>query len=123
MGDRASLNAVVDLCLAAVVLSGCADRHQIQKLFSPDGGYVLLVDYVQKPFGTEDVLVSLEEKRGLASVAAVFRNIQSFQAAWLGPEDIGICQVGRVQTYKTVLTINSHLGNQDFHFHYVCPLS
>jgi len=119
-----ALTLVVTLSLAlGICLCGCADRHQVQKLYSPDKTFVLLVDYLNHPLGTQDVVVSLEEARGLASEVAVFRNIQSFNAAWLGPEDIGICQVGTVQDYKTHVTINARAGKQEFYFHYTCPLS
>jgi hypothetical protein len=111
------------LGLASALVAGCQDRHQLQSSPSPDGGFVLLVDTINKPFGTQDVVVSLEEKRGLATVVAVFRNIQSFSSAWLGPEDIGVCQIGTVQSYKTHVVLNAHTGNQDFYVHYKCPLS
>jgi hypothetical protein len=78
---------------------------------------------VTTPFQTHDVIVSLEEKQGVASEVAVFRNISTFNANWIGPEDINICQMGTVQDYKTHLTINAHNGNQDFHFHYDCAPS
>jgi hypothetical protein len=42
---------------------------------------------------------------------------------WLGPEDIGVCQIGTVQSYKTHVVLNAHTGNQDFYVHYKCPLS
>jgi hypothetical protein len=112
--------ALVGLCAG---LCACADRHQLQRLPSPEGTFVLVVDFIKKPIGSQDVVVSLQEKQGLASEVAVFRNIKAFNAAWLGPEDIGICQSGTVQDYKTQVTINAHNGNQDFHFHYACPLS
>jgi hypothetical protein len=111
------------LALAAlcVGLSACADRHQLQWLANGDGTFVLVLDYVHKPVGTQDVIVSLEETRGIASEVAVFRNIQSFTATWLGPQDINICQVGTVQDYKTHVVINARAGKQDFHIQYSCP--
>ncbi len=104
-------------------VAGCADRHQIQWLPNGDNTFVLVLDYLHKPIGTEDVIVSLEEKRGIASEVAVFRNIHSFTATWLGPQDIDICQVGTVQDYKTHVVINARAGKQDFHFHYDCSPS
>ena len=111
--------ALAAVCLA---LSACAGRHDVRKLPNADGSFILLVDYVHKAFGAEDAIVSLQEKQGLAAEVAVFRNIQSFKAAWIAPEDIGICQVGSVQDYKTHLIYNAHDGNHDFHFHYACPI-
>jgi hypothetical protein len=119
----AALGRLFAAGVLALSLAACTWRHQIIKTPSPDGTFVLIIDYIKKPFGTQDVVVSLEEKRGLASEIASFGNIQSFNAGWLGPEDIGICQVGNVQTYRTHLTINAHNGNQDFYIHYKCPLS
>ncbi len=107
---------------AALLLTGCGGGHQIQRLASPDGGYVLIVDYLRHPFGTRDVAVSLEERGGLAAPVARFGNIGTFVAGWLGPEDIGICQMGEVVTYKTHLVLNTRAGNEDFYIHYKCPL-
>jgi hypothetical protein len=116
---------VLGLTLATVGLcaSACASRHQVQRLPNEDGSFILLVDYVTSPFHTQDVIVSLQEKRGIASEVAVFRNIHSFNASWLGPEDINICQVGQVQDYKTFITLNAHDGNHSFHIHYDCSAS
>jgi len=109
------------LVLAAACLSGCADRHQVQWLANGDNTFVLVLDYVHKPIGTQDVIVSLEERRGIASEVAVFRNIHSFTATWLGPQDINICQVGTIQDFKTHVVINARAGKQDFHIQYSCP--
>jgi hypothetical protein len=117
-----SLNRCLALVAGCLALSACAGRHDVRKLPNSDGSFIVLVDYVHKAFGAQDVIVSLQEKQGLAAEVAVFRNIQSFQAAWIGPEDIGICQVGSVQDYKTHLIYNAHDGNHDFHFHYACPI-
>lgn len=119
---RANLRAASAALLAAGVLGGCDGGHQLKELPSPDGGYVLIVDYVRHPFGTRDVVVSLEERRGLAAPIARFGNIATFNAGWLGPEDIGICQMGTVVTYKTHLVLNAHAGPQDFYIHYKCPI-
>ena len=110
------------LALMAAGLSGCADRHQLQWLTNGDGTFVLVLDYLHKPMGTQDVIVSLEEARGIATGVAVFRNIHSFTATWLGPQDINICQVGTVQDYKTHVVINARAGKQDFHIQYSCPV-
>ena len=106
----------------SLALVACADRHDIRKLPNSDGGFILLVDYVHHPFGARDAIVSLQEKQGLSAEVAVFRNIANFEAAWIGPEDIGVCQVGAVQDYKTHLIYNAHDGKHDFHFHYACPI-
>lgn len=103
-------------------VSGCGWSHQIQRLPSPDRRYVLIVDYINKPFGTRDVAISLEENRGLAATVASFANIDVFQAGWLGPEDVGVCQTGRVLTFKTHIVLNAHDGPQDFYIHYKCPI-
>ncbi len=121
MGSKRVARSAAGLLLA-LAASGCAQTHQIQRLPSPDSTYVLIVDYIRSPFGTQDVVISLEENRGLASEVARFNNIQSLNAGWLGPEDIGVCQVGTVALYKTHLVINSHKGNQDFYIHYKCPI-
>ena len=114
---------IIPLALAgaALGLSGCADRHQVQKLPNTEGSFILLVDYVTHPLHTHDVIVSLQEKQGIASEVAVFRNIATFNATWLGPEDIQICQQGTVQDYKKSVTINAHDGDHTFHFDYECP--
>jgi hypothetical protein len=114
--------ATVAALFATIALSACADRHEVKKLPNSDGSFILLVDYVHKPFGTRDVIVSMQEKQGLAAEVAVFRNIATFEAAWIGPEDLGICQMGTVQDYKTHLNYNAHDGIHDFHFHYACPI-
>lgn len=118
-GGRWALALAAVSCLA---VSGCADRHDLQKLMSPDKTFVLIVDYIHKPFGAEDAVVSLEENKGIATTVAVFRNIQNFDAKWIDPEDIDICQVGVVQDYKTHVVINAHDGNHDFYIQYACPI-
>jgi len=107
---------------AASALAACADQHDVRRLPNADGSFILLVDYVHHPFGTRDAIVSLQEKQGLSAEVAVFKNIANFEAAWIGPEDIGVCQMGTVQDYKKSLTYNAHDGNHTFHFHYACPI-
>ena len=123
MTDLRKSIAMLAIAAALVGLSACASRHQIQRLPNDDGGFILLIDYVTSPFKTQDVIVSLQEKQGIASEVAVFKNIHSFNASWLGPEDINICQVGTVQDYKTFITLNAHDGNHSFHIHYDCSAS
>jgi hypothetical protein len=117
--SAAAAALALTVCLA---LAACADRHDVRKLPNNEGTFVLLVDYVHHPLGTLDAIVSLQEKQGLAAEVAVFRNIADFQAAWIGPEDIGVCQTGTVQDYKTRLVYNAHDGKHEFHFHYACPI-
>jgi hypothetical protein len=123
MADLRKPMAMLAIAACVVGLSACASRHQIQRLPNQDGSFILLVDYVTSPFKTQDVIVSLQEKQGIASEVAVFKNIHSFNATWLGPEDINICQVGTVQDYKTFITLNAHDGNHSFHIHYDCSAS
>ena len=123
MGDNRKLMVGLTLAASLAGLCACAPRHQVQKLPNSEGAFILLVDYVTSPFGTQDVIVSLQEKQGVASEVAVFRNIHAFNATWLGPEDINICQVGKVQDYKTFITLNAHDGNHSFHIHYDCSAS
>ncbi len=123
MADLRKLIVGVTLAAMAFGAAACASRHQIQKLPNQDGSFILLVDYVTSPLRSQDVIVSLQEKQGIAAEVAVFRNIHSFNATWLGPEDINICQVGKVQDYKTFITLNAHDGNHSFHIHYDCSPS
>jgi hypothetical protein len=121
-GRTRAILTVLTILAGAPTLGACTDRHEVKKLPNSDGSFILLVDYVHKPFGTRDAIVSLQEKQGLADEVAVFRNIANFEAAWIGPEDLGVCEMGTVQDYKTHLIYNAHDGNHDFHFHYVCPI-
>jgi hypothetical protein len=123
MADLRKSMAMLAVAAGLIGLSGCASRHQVQRLPNGDGSFVLLVDYVTSPFKTQDVIVSLQEKQGIAAEVAVFKDIHSFSATWLGPEDINICQVGTVQDYKTFITLNAHDGNHSFHIHYDCSPS
>ena len=110
-------------CAAAASCLGvqaCAARHQVQKLPNGDGTFILLVDYVTTPFRTHDVIVSLQEKQGIASEVAVFRDIQTFKATWLGPEDITSvrsagCRTTRLsspstRTTETTVSISSTIA-------------
>jgi hypothetical protein len=107
---------------SALALGACVQTHQVQRLPSPDRSYVLIVDYIKSPLGTQDVVVSLEEARGLATEVARINNIQTFNAGWLGPEDVGICQMGTPVAHKTHLVLNASKGPQDFYIHYACPI-
>ena len=107
------------LAVAACV-SGCADTHQFSHLTSPDGQFMVTVDYIGKPFGAHDAVVSLQEKRGLAQTVATFRNVQSINVGWLGPSDLSVCEKGEVLGYKTNVVINAHDGNHVFHVMYGC---
>ena len=101
-------------------LSGCADKHQFSRLNSPDGGFVVTVDYIARPLGTHDAVVSLQERQGLAQIVATFRNVQSINVGWLGPADISVCEKGEVLGYKKSVTLNAHDGMRTFHVRYGC---
>ncbi len=119
---RRAAAALAAIVAGPLALGACVPMHKVQTLPSPDRSFLLIVDFIKGPFGTEDVVISLEESRGLATSIARFKNIQAFNAGWLGPEDIGVCQMGTVVGYKTHVVINGHKGNQDFYIHYKCPI-
>lgn len=111
--------------LAVVVLTlplgGCKPRHRLERIPRADGAFVLTFDHVSEWGGlSEDAIVSVQEKQGLAAKVAVFHNVVALSATWLGPEDIQICHNARVQDYKTELVLNTLSGKRTFHFHYAC---
>ncbi len=118
MAKRAIIAGAV-LTLAAG-LSGCAEKHQFSRLNSPGGGFVVTVDYITRPFGSHDAVVSLQERRGLAQTVATFRNVQSINVSWLGPSDLSVCEKGEVLGYKKSVNINAHDGVHSFHVRYGC---
>jgi hypothetical protein len=102
-------------------LTACAPRHQLQHLSNGDGTLVATVDYVKVYFGlTQDVVVSVQEKRGIASTVATFHNVQTIDVSWLGPQDLNICQMGAVIGYKTSVPLNTSTGIRTVHVHYSC---
>lgn len=110
--------AVAGLC---VLLSGCGPRHQLERLPSGDQTLVAVVDYEKATFGlTRDAVVSVQEKRGLATAVATFHNIAHIDVSWLGPDDLNICQSGDVIGYKTAVTLNTSSGLRTVHVHYDC---
>ena len=114
---RAAMAAVLT---AAMCLSGCAEKHQLSKLTSPDGGFIVTVDYITRPLGSHDAVVSLQEKQGLAQTVAAFRNVQTINVSWLGPSDLSVCEKGEVLGYKKTVIINAHDANHLFHVTYGC---
>jgi len=114
--------AMAALCGAlAAALSGCGARHQLDRLPNGDGTLVAVVDYEKATFGlTRDAVVSVQEKRGLATLVATFHNIEHIDVTWLGPEDLNICQSGAVIGYKTSVTLNTSTGLRTVHAHYNC---
>jgi len=104
-----------------MALSGCAPRHRLEYLASGDQTLVAVVDYEKATFGlTRDAVVSVQEKRGLATSVATFHNIEHIDVSWLGPEDLNICQSGAVIGYKTAVTLNTSRGLRTVHVHYAC---
>ena len=108
------------MLVLAATLTGCADKHQFSRLNSPDGHFVLTVDYIAKGFGGHDAVVSLQERQGLAQTVATFRNVDSINVGWVGPSDISVCEKGEVLGYKKTVIINAHDGNHLFHVAYGC---
>lgn len=106
---------------AAVTTTGCTPRHALKRLPGPDGTLVATVDTIAATFGlTQDAVVSVQEKRGLASSVATFRNIERLDVSWLGPEDLSICETGQVIGYRTSVTLNTSTGKRTVHVHYGC---
>lgn len=106
---------------AALVLAGCGPRHQLQRLPNGDGKLLAIVDHEKATFGlTFNAMVSVEEKRGIASSVATFRNVERIDVAWLGPDDLSICEIGSVVGYKTAVTLNTSTGLRTVHVHYGC---
>ena len=81
---------------------------------------MVTVDYIGKPFGAHDAVVSLQEKQGLAQTVATFRNVQTINVSWLGPSDLTVCEKGEVLGYKRTVIVNAHDGNHLFHVMYGC---
>jgi len=122
METTTRLGIYAGLALAlATLLSSCTQRHELQHLPNGDGTLVATVDYEKAVFGlTRDAVISVQEKRGIASAVATFHNVQSLEVTWLGPEDLNICQVGGVIGYKTAVTLNTSAGLRTVHVHYNC---
>jgi len=105
----------------AATLTGCGPRHHFQRLPNADGALVAVVDEEKATFGlTRDAVVSVQEKRGLATLVATFHNIERIDVSWLGPDDLNICQSGAVIGYKTDVTLNTSTGLRTVHVHYAC---
>lgn len=109
---------VVASCLA---LAGCGARHQFSRIENGDHTLVVTVDYMAASLGlTHDAVVSLQEKRGLATSVATFHNVQHIEVSWLGPDDLNICQVGTIIGFKTAATLNTSKGLRTVHVRYGC---
>ncbi len=82
---------------------------------------IAIVDYEKATFGlTRDAVVSLQERRGLASMVATFHNIDQLNVSWLGPEDLNICPSGTVIGFKKAVTLNTSRGLRTIYIHYNC---
>ena len=123
IGDRARwlrLSAALALS-GSTALAGCGQRHQLQTLTNGDGTLVAIVDNQRGGFGLrQDAIVSVEEKRGLASLVGTFHNVEKIEVTWLGPEDLNICQIGQVIGYQTSVNLNTSSGRRTVHVHYSC---
>ncbi len=118
LGNRAVLVLAV-----AAGLSGCnGPLHQFTRLENGDHTLVATVDYFSTNLGlTHDAAVSLQEKRGLATNVATFRNAPiSVTVIWLEPEDLSICQAGTVVGFRKSVELNTSTGKRTVHIHYEC---
>jgi hypothetical protein len=118
---RSAAKLALVLAGATALLAGCGPRHQFTRLENGDHTLVATIDFVQAGFGfTQNAVVSVQEKRGLASLVATFNNVQRVEVSWLGPEDLNICQVGQVIGYKTAVSLNTSTGLRTVHIRYGC---
>jgi hypothetical protein len=118
---RSAAKLALVLIAAAGALAGCGPRHEFTRLENGDHTLVATVDYVRAGLGlTQNAVVSVQEKHGLASLVATFGNIQRIEVSWLGPEDLNICQVGQVIGYKTAIPLNTSRGPRTVHVRYGC---
>lgn len=120
---RSAARLALVAAMTAAPLSGCGSgpRHQFQRLENGDHTLVATIDYEKVAFGySRNAVVSVQEKRGLASLVATFRNIDRFELSWLGPEDLSICQSGQVIGYRTSVELNTSTGKRTVHVHYGC---
>jgi len=108
--------------VAFATLAGCGPQHQLAQFENGDHTLVATSDYMSANLGlTHDVVVSVQEKRGLATGVATFRNVaQSVNVEWLGPEDLNICPAGSVVGFKTTVVLNTSTGKRPVHVHYDC---
>ncbi len=118
---RSGNKAVLALAVAAG-LSGCSGpRHQFTRLENGDHTLVATVDYVAATLGfSHDAVVSVQEKRGLATSVATFNTVEHIEVSWLGPDDLNICQVGKIVGYKTAVELNTSKGKRTVHVRYGC---
>ncbi len=102
-------------------LSGCGPRHRFERLPNADQTLVAVIDHEKAAFGlAQDALVSVQQRRGLATRVATFHNVERLDVSWLGPEDLNICQSGAVIGYQTAVTLNTSTGLRTVHVHYDC---
>jgi len=113
---------VLVLAAVAAALSACGPQHQFTRTENGDHTLVATVDYFSANLGlTHDSAVSLQEKRGLASNVATFRNVpQPIVVTWLGPEDLSICQAGTIVGFRKSVELNTSKGKRTVHVHYDC---
>jgi hypothetical protein len=120
LGRRALAALLAGGALAAA-LTGCGPRHRFERLINADRTVVAVVDYEKATFGlTLDAVVSVQERRGLATAVATFHNIDRLGVSWLGPEDLNICPSGTLIGHKTAVTLNTSTGLRTIHVHYNC---
>jgi hypothetical protein len=113
---------IAALGFAAAGLSACGQAHQFTRQENGDHTLVATVDYFSANLGlTHDTAISVQEKRGLATNVATFRNVPAPVAvSWLGPEDLSICQSGTLVGHRISVDLNTSTGKRTVHIHYDC---
>lgn len=118
---RSAARLTPALAGGALALAGCGPQHQLSRIENGDHTLVATVDYMPATFGfTHDAAISLQEKRGLASNVASFRNVTRIEVSWLGPEDLNVCEVGQIVGYRTSVVLNTSTGKRTVHVRYGC---
>ena len=106
---------------AMLGLAGCRPAHEFEHLPNGDNTLVATVDHASASFGlTRDAIVSVQEPKGLAAHVATFGNVERIEVSWLSPEDLNICQAGKVLVYKTAVTLATSQGKRTVHVRYGC---
>ncbi len=119
---RSGARAALLLAASATTLAGCGPQHQLARQENGDRSLVATTDYFTANLGlTHDVAVSVQERQGLASGVATFRNVpQTVAVTWLGPEDLNVCPQGSIVGYRTAVVLNTLSGKRTVHVHYDC---
>jgi len=121
MVDRNPYRACIALS-AALCLSGCGTKHQIQTLADPTKKIDLVVDYTTGFLSSHGAIVTLHVKGGETIPIATFRNVQSVNVSWLDPDDIAVCEIGDVVAQSTHVMIGGPPNGQDIYVQYKCPM-